>query len=126
MTIMSILTDVFGLFDDGVRVLSPPGTSTTMEYLCEASIYVASAQKPDGTRILLDYLCQIPERGYHCGCEGIIRILLRKKYFEKFRISMKDTAEDTKKLVKKILEGLTDKNTEDQRKELIEMLNSGL
>ena len=37
---------------------------------------------------------------------------------------MEDVSEDTKKLIKKILEGLTDKNTRNQRKELIEMLDS--
>lgn len=121
---MSLLKDVFGLFDDDVKTPSPPGTSTAMEYLCEASIFVASAQKPDGIRILSDFLRQIPERGYHCGCEGIVRLLLKKKYFEKFRMSMEDVSEDTKKLIKKILEGLTDKNTRNQRKELIEMLDS--
>lgn len=123
---LSLLKDIFGLFDDSVKVLSYLGTSTAMEYLCEASVYVASAQKPDGIRILLDYLCQIPEKGYHCGCEGIIRILLKKKYFERFKASMEDTAEDTKKLVKKILEGLTDKKTGNQRQELIKMLDSYL
>ena len=123
---LSLLKDIFGLFDDSVRVLSHLGTSTAMEYLCEASIYMASGQQPDGIRILLDYLCQIPERGYHCGCEGIIRILLKKKYSEKFKTSIEDIAEDTKKLVKKILEGLNDKNTGNQRQELIEMLNSSL
>jgi len=121
---LTLLKEIFPLFDDEVSAASPSRTKTAMEDLCEASVYVASAQKPDGIRILLDSLCLIPEKGYHCGCEGIIRLLLKKKYFEKFKLSMGNVAEDTKELLKKILQGLTDKNAENQRKELIEMLNS--
>lgn len=119
---LSFLKDVFGLFDDDVRVPSPSGASSAMEYLCEASVYAASIQKPDGMRMLLECLCQIPEKGYFCGCEGIVKLLLRKKYFEKFKMSVEGVTEDTKKLILKILEGLNDKNTVNQRKELLEML----
>jgi len=118
--------EIFSLFDDGVLVESPFGPRTAMEDLCEASVYVASTQKPDGIRILLNHLCWIPEKGYHCGCEGIVRLLLKKKYFEKFKMGMENVTEDTKKLIKKILEGLTDKKTENQKKELIDLLNSEL
>lgn len=123
---LTFLRQIFTLFDDDVLVAAPFSAMTAMENLCEASVYAASAQKPDGFRILLDYLCWIPEKGYHCGCEGIIRLLLKKKYYEKFKMSMENVTEDTKELLKKILEGLTDKNTENRRKELIDMLNSGL
>lgn len=119
---LSLLRDIFDLFDDSVKFPSPPGTVTAMEYLCEASVYVASAHKPDGIRILLDYLCQIPKRGYHCGCEGIVRLLLKKKYFEKFKTGTENVAEDTKKLLQKILEGINDKKTANQRKELLCLL----
>lgn len=123
---LSLLKEVFALFDDDVKALSPPGTLTAMEYLCDASIYVASVQKPDGIRVLLDSLHFIPEKGYHCGCEGIVRILLKKKYFERFKTSLADVTEDTKKLVKNILEGLTDKKTVNQRLELTDILNQEL
>ena len=119
---LSLLKEVFRLFDDSVKVPSPPGTSTAMEYLCEASIYAAAAQKPDGIRILLDHLRYIPEKGYHCGCEAMIKALLKKKYFERFKSSLAETTEDTKLLVKNILEGITDKKTADLRKELTDML----
>lgn len=120
---LSLLKEVFALFDDNVNVTAPQGTMTAMENLCDALIYAASTQKPDGIRILLDDLHYIPERGYHCGCEGIVRILLKKKYFKRFKISLADVTEDTKILVKKILESLTDKRTAEQRKELIDMLS---
>lgn len=120
---LSLLKDVFALFDDEVKVPSSPGTSTAMEYLCEASVYVASIQKPDGIHMLLEQLIYIPERGYHCGCEGIINILLKGKNYEKLKISLVNANKDTKALVKKILEGLTDKKTEGKRKELTDMLN---
>ena len=40
--------------------------------------------------------------------------------------SLTDTTEDTKILVKNILEGITDKRTEDSRRELIDMLKQGM
>ncbi len=123
---LSLLKEIFALFDDDVKVPSPPGTASAMEYLCDASIYAASVQKPDGIRILLEYIHDIPEKGYHCGCEGIVRILLKKKYFERFKVSLADATENTKKSVKNILEGLTDKRTVIQRKELTDMLNQDL
>ena len=123
---LSLLKEVFRLFDDSVKVPSPPGTSTAMEYLCEASIYVAAAQKPDGIRILLEHLHDIPEKGYHCGSEAIVRTLLKKKYFQRLKDSLTDTTEDTKILVKNILEGITDKRTEDSRRELIDMLKQDM
>ena len=123
---LSLLKEVFRLFDDSVKVPSPPGTSTAMEYLCEASIYVAAAQKPDGIRVLLEHLHNIPEKGYHCGSEAIVRTLLKKKYFERLKGSLTDTTKDTKILVKNILEGITDKRTEDSRRELIDMLKQGM
>lgn len=109
-----------------MKVPSPPGTSTAMEYLCEASIYAAAAQKPDGIRILLEHLHDIPEKGYHCGSEAIVRTLLKKKYFQRLKDSLTETTEDTKILVKNILEGITDKRTEDSRRELIDMLKQGM
>lgn len=121
---LCLLKEVFALFDDDVKVDAAWSAQTAMEDLCDAAIYVASAHKPDGIRILLDSLKYIPEKGYHCGCEGIIRILLKKKYFEKFKIGLASAAEDTKKLVKKILEGITDKRTLDQRKEMIRLLDT--
>lgn len=123
---LSLLKEVFRLFDDSVKVPSPPGTSTAMEYLCDASIYAAAAQKPDGIRILLEHLHDIPEKGYHCGSEAIVRTLLKKKYFQRLKDSLTETTEDTKILVKNILEGITDKRTEDSRRELIDMLKQGM
>lgn len=120
---LTFLREIFSLFDDDVFVPAPFSQMTAMENLCETSVYVASLQKPDGFRILLDCLCWIPEKGYHCGCEGIIRLLLKKKYYEKFKMSMENVTAKTRELLKKILEGLTDKNTENQRKELMEMLS---
>lgn len=123
---LASLREIFSLFDDSVLTADAFSPMTAMEGLCEASVSVASAQKPDGIRILLDYLCRIPEKGYHCGCEGIVRLLLKKKYYEKFKTSVENAAEDTKILLKKILEGMTDKKTEAQRKEMIDILNSSL
>ena len=97
---LSRLKEVFELFDDDVRVPS------AMEYLCEACVYAASRQKPDGIGILLEHLHDIPEKGYHCGCEGIVRILSKKKYRERFQESLAGASEDTQVLVKKILSGI--------------------
>lgn len=121
---LTLLREIFSLFDDKVSAAAPSAAMTAMEYLCEASVYAASRQKPDGIRILLDHLCWIPEKGYHCGCEGIVRLLLKKKDFEKFKTGMEDVTKDTKRLLKRILEGLTDKKTENQRRELIDMLEA--
>ena len=92
------LKEVFELFDDDVRVPS------AMEYLCEACVYAASRQKPDGIGILLEHLHDIPEKGYHCGCEGIVRILSKKKYRERFQESLAGASEDTQVLVREILQ----------------------
>lgn len=123
---LSFLKEIFALFDDDCEVESPSGTMTAMEYLDEALICAAASQKPDGMRILLDHLCYVPKKGYHCGCEGIVRLLLKKKYYESFRISLPEAAEESRELVKKVLEGLTDKRTERQRQELTELLNGHL
>ena len=123
---LSLLKETFALFDDDVKVPSSPGTRTAMEYLCEASVYAASIQKPDGIRMLLEQLRYVPEKGYHCGCEGMIRILLKGKNFEKFQTSLAAANRDTKVLVKKILEGLTDKRMAGKRKELADMLKQDL
>lgn len=117
---LTFFRELFALFDDTVLVDDAFSPITAMEGLCEASVYAASAHKPDGIRILLEHLSWIPEKGYHCGCEGIVRLLLKKKYFEIFKMSMEDVTEDTKLLIKKILEGLTDKKTANQRKELLD------
>ncbi len=119
---LSLFREVFALFDDEVQVPSYPGTATAMEYLCEASVYAASSQKPDGIRILLEQLHYIPEKGYHCGCEGIVKILLKGNHFEKFRASLSNADSDTKAFVSKILDGLADKKMADKRKELLEEL----
>lgn len=119
---LTSLKEVFSLFDDSVLTPAPSGTATAMEALCEASVYSAAKKKPDGIRILLDHLCEIPEKGYHCGCEGIVRLLLKKKYFEKFKMSVGDVTEDTRKLLKKILEGMTDKRMASRRMELLDIL----
>ncbi len=123
---LALLKEVFALFDDEVKTPAPSGTTTAMENLCEASVYAASVQKPDGIRILLDNLQWIPEKGVHCGREGIVKLLLKRKYFERFQAGLGDVAEDTKILVKNILEGLTDKRTAEQRKELTAMLHHEL
>ncbi len=123
---LNLLKEVFALFDDEVKVPSSPGTSTAMEYLCEASVYVASAQKPDGIRMLLEQMHFIPEKGYHCGCEGIVKILLNGSNFQKCKTSLANADRDTKALVKKILEGLTDKKMAGKRNELVDMLKRDL
>lgn len=123
---LSLLKEAFALFDDRVKVPSSPGTSTAMEYLCEASVYVASVQKPDGIRMLLEQLRYVPEKGYHCGCEGMVRVLLKGKNFDRFKTSLTGVDRDTKALVKKILEGMTDKRTADKRDELVDMLRRDL
>ncbi|RKJ45835.1 hypothetical protein D7X98_05915 [bacterium 1XD8-76] len=102
---LSRFKNVFELFNDETRVPSPMAM-TAMEYLCEACVYAASRQKPDGIGILLEYLHDIPEKGYHCGCEGIVRILSKKKYRERFQESLAGASEDTQVLVKKILSGI--------------------
>ena len=55
-----------------------------------------------------------------------MRTLLKKKYFQRLKDSLTETTEDTKILVKNILEGITDKRTEDSRRELIDMLKQGM
>ncbi|MCM1089345.1 MAG: hypothetical protein NC092_07960 [Butyrivibrio sp.] len=116
---LTSLKEVFALFDDEVLMPAPSDTRTAMKELCEASVHSAS-RKPDGIRILLDHLCEIPQRGYRCGCEGIVRLLLQKKYFDKFKMSIGDVTEDTRELLKRILEGLPDKRTVERRRELLE------
>ena len=123
---LSLLKEVFALFDDDIKVPSFPGTSTAMEYLCEASVYVASLQKPDGVRILLEQLHDVPEKGYHCGCEGMIRILLKRNYFVQFKTGLANANRDTKELVRKILDGFTDQKMAGKRKELGDMLQQDL
>ena len=123
---LSLLKEVFALFSDEVKVPSSPGTSTAMEYLCEASVYAASVQKPDGIRMLLEQLRYVPEKGYHCGCEGMIRILLKAKNFDKFKTGLANVDRDTKALVRKILEGITDKRMAGKRNELADMLKQDL
>lgn len=68
--------------------------------------------------MLLEQLRYVPEKGYHCGCEGMVRILLKGKNFDRFKTNLADADRDTKALVKKILEGMTDKRTADKRGEL--------
>lgn len=124
---LSLLKEIFALFDDDIKTPAAfKAMATAMEDLCDASVYVASRQKPDGIRILLEHLHDIPKKGYHCGCEGIVRILLKKKYYERFKICLTDVTDDTKVLVKTILESITDKKTAGQRKELINLLNQEL
>lgn len=123
---LSFLQRVFDLFSDEVKAPSSPGTSTAMEYLCEASVYAASVQKPDGIRMLLEQLRYVPEKGYHYGCEGMVRILLKGKNFDKFKTDLANVDRDTKVLVRKILEGITDKRTAGKRKELDDMLKKDL
>ncbi len=67
-------------------------------------------------------MVQKPESAGVCGQEGIVRILLKKKYFERFRDSLTGVREDTKVLVRNILEDIADKRTVRQRAELADML----
>ena len=76
--------------------------------------------------MLLEQLRYVPEKGYHCGCEGMVRILLKGKNFDRFKTSLADADRDAKALVKKILEGMTDKRTADKRDELAGMLGRDL
>lgn len=119
---LSLLKEVFALFDDEVKIPGYYGTKTAMEDLCDASVYVASIQKTEGIRILLEQLHYVPVRGYHCGCEGIIKILLTRKYFNMFKTSLTIVNNDAKLFIKNVMEDLTDKKTIEKRKELIDML----
>ena len=120
---LSLLKDIAVLYDDNVTGKSPlVAWKTVMEELRDIAIDLAFSQKADGLKILLENLKYVPSAGYHCGCKELITILLKKKYFETFKESLFIITDETKALVKKILEDITDKRTQDQRNELIGLL----
>lgn len=121
---LSLFKDIAALFDDAVTMSDLQTARTAMETLREIELDWAFSQKSDGIRLLLENLKNVPSAGYHCGNEELIRTLLKKKYYELFRESLTQVADEAKVCVRKTLESIGDKRLQKQKEELMQLLNS--
>lgn len=121
---LSLFKDIAALFDDTVTMSDLQTARTAMETLREIELDWAFSQKSDGIRLLLENLKNVPDAGYLCGNEEVIRTLLKKKYYELFRESLTQVTDETKVCVRKTLETIGDKRLQKQKEELMQLLNS--
>lgn len=120
---LSIIKDIAVLFDDNVNIASPLYiTKSIMEELKDIIIELAYSHKREGFKILLENLKNIPNVGYDCGKKELIITLFKKKYYETFKESLSDAAEDTKMQIKEILGNISNKRLQGQVNEVIGLL----
>lgn len=120
---LSIIKDIAVLFDDNVKIASPLYiTKSIMEEFKDIIIELAYSHKREGFKILLENLKNIPNVGYDCGKKELIITLFKKKYYETFKESLSDAAEDTKMQIKEILGNISNKRLQGQVNEVIGLL----
>lgn len=120
---LSLLKDVAALFDDGVKVKEPfYMMKTAMEELRDIEIDWAFSQKADGIKILLENLKNVPSAGFHCGNKEVIKTLFKKKYYETFKESLLNVADDTREIIRNTVEDISDKRLLKQVNEVIGLL----
>lgn len=95
----------------------------TLPFLCAAPrnrdiytiiIELAYSHKREGFKVLLENLKSIPNVGYDCGKKELIITLFKKKYYETFKESLSDAADDTKMQIREILGNVSNKRLQGQ------------
>lgn len=120
---INLFDEIMPLFNDDSEALSPlTGGKSAMEELRDIVINLAISQKEEGIKVLLDSLESIPVKGYNCGSKSIIQTLLKKKYIDMLKIGLVNTSEQTKNLVKTILDDITEKRLIKSKDEIISIL----
>lgn len=121
---LGIISVLFSLFDDGAKVRTPfYARKSAMEELRDMAIELAFSKKADGFKVLLENLKNVPDAGYNCGKLELITTLLKKRYFETFKESLPLVTDETKEIIKDILDDISIKRLQDQVNETMNLLS---